>query len=131
MPEYKRERRATGRNSVSFVGSMRLPGENAQEINILSLSVEGCSIEPTAFVATGGSVWLRLPGLESWESSVVWAEEGRADVKFKKPLHEAVVANLIERQQARSAARIRATQKANPLLEQVDIRARLGLKRRG
>jgi hypothetical protein len=104
---------------------MRMSGKIARQIKVLDLSATGCSVEPAAFVSAGQIAWLRLPGLESWEATIAWVREGRAGLEFKKALHPAVVASLIERQEARRSATVITPQKIDP---PINIRSRLRSK---
>jgi hypothetical protein len=89
------ERRALDRRRVFLSGTLRVAGRPARSVKILDLSTGGCALEPGGSLKTHQLIWVRLPGLESWESSVAWMKDSRVGVQFKRPLHPAVLANLI------------------------------------
>jgi hypothetical protein len=60
-------------------------------IIVTDLSSGGCGFELDSHVDVGARVWLKLPGLESWCSRVVWFQDGRGGLAFDRPLHQAVV----------------------------------------
>ena len=60
-------------------------------ITVVDMSTHGCGIETRATLEVGARVWLKLPGLQSWSSRVIWAADDRAGLSFDQPLHEAVV----------------------------------------
>jgi hypothetical protein len=123
--ELEPERRISERSVTTLNGSIRLPGRIARHIKVLDLSTDGCSIETAVFVMADQLVWVRLPGLESWESTVAWVKEGLAGLKFKYALHPAVVASLVERQKAQSNATVIGLQKVDRPIEPINVRARL------
>lgn len=86
------DRRRFQRHPVSFgaglSGSNDRPGS---PVTVVDLSTHGCGIEVSGHCEPGSRVWLKLPGLESWPSRIVWAEGNRAGLSFDRPLHQAVV----------------------------------------
>lgn len=55
------------------------------------LSTEGCCIATCEPIQVGEMVSVRMEGLEPWNGTVVWADEGQIGVKFDRALHGAVV----------------------------------------
>lgn len=86
------DRRRFERHPVSLgAGLARANDRPAAPVTVVDLSTHGCGIELAGHCEPGARVWLKLPGLESWASRIVWAEGNRAGLSFDRPLHQAVV----------------------------------------
>lgn len=90
----KAERRMAPRSETRLDISVRERGRTALTSRIVSLSRLGCAISGYRFVAPGGPVWIKLPGLESQAGHVAWCEEYDAGISFDQPLHPAVLARF-------------------------------------
>lgn len=90
----KAERRMAPRSETRLDISVRERGRTALTSRILSLSRLGCTIAGYRFIAPGGLVWIKLPGLESLSGHVVWCHEYDAGISFDQPLHPAVLARF-------------------------------------
>lgn len=88
------ERRMAPRSETRLDVSVRERGRSALTARIESLSRLGCSISSYRFIAPGGLVWIKLPGLESLSGHVTWCHEFDAGVSFDQPLHPAVLGRL-------------------------------------
>ncbi len=86
-----KDQRRYMRYAVRLDGSLGEASRPTSQIIVIDLSTHGCGIETSANLTTGARVWLKLPGLESWPSRVIWAQDGRAGLSFDRPLHDAVV----------------------------------------
>jgi hypothetical protein len=95
--EIELERRSLCRHEVCFDGTLRSTGKSARQITILDLSTGGCAIDPAGFLTLNQLVWVRLPGLESWEASVAWVKQGCAGIRFSRPMHAAVIERYVSR----------------------------------
>ena len=86
------DRRRFLRHPVSVgAGLSGESGRPGSPVTVIDLSTHGCGIEVSGHCEPGSRVWLKLPGLESWPSRIVWSEGNRAGLSFDRPLHEAVV----------------------------------------
>jgi hypothetical protein len=86
------DRRRFMRHPVSFGAGLSSGNDRpAVPVAVVDLSTHGCGIEVSGHCEPGSRVWLKLPGLESWPSRIVWAEGNRAGLSFDRPLHQGVV----------------------------------------
>ena len=86
------DRRRFMRHPVNFGAGLAPSNDRpAAAVTVVDLSTHGCGIEVSGHCEPGSRVWLKLPGLESWPSRIVWADGSRAGLSFDRPLHEAVV----------------------------------------
>jgi hypothetical protein len=88
--------RGAPRASVRIAASLRVPAKPSGPVTVTDLSARGCRILTRQRLAPDMIVWLRLPGLESWYATVVWAAAGAAGLDFERPFHPAVVDKLID-----------------------------------
>ena len=87
--------RGTPRASVRIAASLREPAKPSGPVTVTDLSARGCRILTRQRLAPGTTTWLRLPGLESWCATVVWAAGGAVGLDFDRPFHPAVADKLI------------------------------------
>jgi hypothetical protein len=85
--DARRYQRVAVRLGAGFEG----PERPSSRVAVVDLSTHGCGIEIDSHVESGARVWIKLPGLQSWKSRVVWSDNGRAGLEFESPLHPAVV----------------------------------------
>jgi hypothetical protein len=86
------DRRRFMRHPVSVGAGLASSNDRpGSPVTVVDLSTHGCGIEVEAHCEPGSRVWLKLPGLESWPSRIVWAEGNRAGLSFDRPLHQGVV----------------------------------------
>ena len=67
-------------------------------VSVRDLSPEGASLNLVDRVEIGETIWIKLDGMESFESKVRWTRDFVAGVQFAKPIHSSVFAMLVERQ---------------------------------
>ena len=89
------DRRRHLRRPVNIGAGLREPERPASSVTVVDLSTDGCGIELASHVTVGARVWLKLPGLESWDARVAWCDDGRAGLQFIRPLHPAVVSRYV------------------------------------
>jgi hypothetical protein len=89
------EKRAVVRYATQFNASLREPGHSSIPVDVFDLSINGCRVVARSKFNVGRKVWLRLPNLDSWIATVVWAERDYAGFKFDAPLDPAVVEGLV------------------------------------
>ena len=80
------------RSPVHLGAGLRTPERPTSPVTVTDLSTHGCGIELSSHLTAGSRVWIKLPGLESWDARVVWEQDGRAGLEFARPLHPSVVA---------------------------------------
>jgi hypothetical protein len=86
------DRRRFMRHPVSVGAGLASSNDRpAAPVTVVDLSTHGCGLELSGHCEPGSRVWLKLPGLESWPSRIVWADGNRAGLSFDRPLHQAVV----------------------------------------
>jgi hypothetical protein len=86
------DRRRFMRHPVNFGAGLAASNDRpAAPVTVVDLSTHGCGIEGGGHCEPGSRVWLKLPGLESWPSRIVWAQGDRAGLSFDRPLHPGVV----------------------------------------
>src|SRR6187551_3542220 len=85
--ELQPERRTTMRGSTDLQVSVRQRGKHKVQARLSNLSCSGALVRDCAISAGDQPLWLRLPGLESWEAVVRWKEPGVLGVEFERPLH--------------------------------------------
>jgi len=95
VPAYEGpERRTALRRSPPMVISMREAGRHQVPATLTSFSHLGCSLEGATLSGTDGTVWIRLPGLESQPAQCRWKTYGAAGFEFERKLHPAVADQL-------------------------------------
>ena len=86
------DRRRFMRHPVSLGAGLASSNDRpGAPVVVVDLSTHGCGIEVAGHCEVGSRVWLKLPGLESWPSRIMWAQDDRAGLSFDRPLHQAVV----------------------------------------
>lgn len=89
------EGRRAERRMVNLAASLREPGATVADVDVHNLSSDGFMAHTDIALEVGGTVWLKLPGLEAQKSSVVWAEQGKAGFQFDSPLHRGTLEQLL------------------------------------
>lgn len=92
------ETRKAERAETAIAAGLRQRGTGAVvAIRIIDMSTSGFRAAVQIDVMPGTEVWLKLPGLESLPSRVVWMKDYSMGCEFARPLHPAVLANLLAR----------------------------------
>ena len=87
-------RRAERRDVVLGAG-LRQRGAHAVTVQVVDLSVTGFRAATHLQLMEGADIWLKLPGLESLHSRVVWMRGHLIGCEFVRPLHPAVLAMIV------------------------------------
>jgi hypothetical protein len=87
-------RRAT-RAEVALGAGLRQRGAHAVTVQIIDLSTDGFRAATHLELFPGSDVWLKLPGLESLHSRVVWMRGHMLGCQFVRPLHPAVLDMIV------------------------------------
>lgn len=88
------ERRAK-RAKAEVDAGLRQRGAGAVTVKIIDLSTSGFRASTHLELMPGTEVWLKLPGLESLASRVVWMDGYLMGCKFERPLHPAVLQTIL------------------------------------
>jgi hypothetical protein len=89
--------RQAERKHVALGAALRQRGAGGVTIRVQDLSTHGFRAETHLELLPGTDIWLRLPGLEAWHGRVAWAEGNQIGCAFERPLHPAVLDNLLRR----------------------------------
>ena len=89
------EGRQAERRVVNLAARLRDPGASVADIEILNLSITGFMAHGDVGLETGSHAWLKLPGLEPQNCTLVWVKDGKAGFEFANPLHPAQIELLV------------------------------------
>ncbi|HEX2762842.1 MAG TPA: PilZ domain-containing protein [Allosphingosinicella sp.] len=87
--------RRAERQDVVLGAGLRQRGAHAVTIQVVDLSVTGFRAATHLQLMEGSDIWLKLPGLESLHSRVVWMRGHMIGCQFVRPLHPAVLAMIV------------------------------------
>lgn len=90
------ERNASRVNVTAQVG-LKLMGRNTFRVRIFDLSTDGCKVELVERPSLGDQMLVKFDGIEAMEAQVCWVEGHTAGVKFKNPIHPAVLDMIVKR----------------------------------
>src|ERR1043165_3504429 len=85
------EGRRAARAEVVLGAGLRQRGPRAGTVHVVDLSVTGFRCATHLELIPGADIWLKLPGLESLHSRVVWMKGHWLGCEFVRPLHPAVL----------------------------------------
>jgi hypothetical protein len=83
--------RRAARAEVVLGAGLRQRGAHAVTVQVLDLSVTGFRAATHLELMAGTDIWLKLPGLESLHSRVIWMKGHLLGCEFVRPLHPAVL----------------------------------------
>ena len=92
-----RKGRRVERVPVELGAGLRQRGASGVSVQVMDLSTEGFKAATHLELHVGSDVWLRLPGLESCQARVMWAEGHFIGCAFVRPLHPAVLDMIVAR----------------------------------
>ena len=81
--------RKAPRRIVNLAAALREEGATIAPVQIVDISLGGCRIDSDVPIEAGAQVWLKLPGLETKRSRVVWTQGRQGGCEFDVPLHPA------------------------------------------
>ncbi|MET0589312.1 MAG: PilZ domain-containing protein [Novosphingobium sp.] len=90
LPNQPTERRTAQRTSLHVPVTFRERGRSELSATMTSVSQTGCSVTGGGLTFEGSQVWVRIPGLESMLSRVIWNDGIRCGLWFEQALHPAV-----------------------------------------
>lgn len=88
------EGRRAERRVVNLAASLREPGADIADAEVLNLSTDGFMAHCTLPLETGQTLFLKLPGMVAQKCRVVWIDEDKAGFEFTAPLHRALIDQL-------------------------------------
>ena len=93
--EPESEGRRAARAEVVLGAGLRQRGAHAVTVQVLDLSITGFRAATHLELMDGTDIWLKLPGLESLHSRVVWMKGHLLGCEFVRPLHPAVLDMIV------------------------------------
>ena len=87
--------RKAERAEIILGAGLRQRGASAVTVQILDLSTHGFRAATHLELNEGTDIWLKLPGLETWHSRVVWMRGHLLGCEFVRPLHPAVLDMIV------------------------------------
>ena len=89
------EGRRAARAEVVLGAGLRQRGAHAVTVQVVDLSITGFRCATHLELMPGSDIWLKLPGLESLHSRVVWMRGHWLGCEFVRPLHPAVLDMIV------------------------------------
>jgi hypothetical protein len=94
----QQERRARSRSSIRMNIGLRESGSASETAIALYIAEAGCGLMSQSALPRGYSLWVELPSVEPLYSTVAWSSDGRLGVSFNRPLHPAVLRNVLAKE---------------------------------
>jgi hypothetical protein len=91
------EGRRVARHRANTMATARQMKQPNVMIHVVDISCEGCGFRSQRPFTVGARVWLGLPGIETWPSTVVWWQDGKGGLKFERPLQPVVAEGFATR----------------------------------
>ncbi len=89
------DRRADVRGTVDFSGRITTESEWRAACRVADLSRNGARLAVYSPLATGVTIWMRLPGIDQRAATVKWVDGLTAGCAFHDPLSEGEIAALV------------------------------------
>ena len=100
------EARKSLRRIVNIAAALREEEATTSRAVVLDISVGGCRLQTEGAIKAGGEVWLKLPGLETRRSRIVWTDGTLAGCEFEMPLHAGELALLMPNKPSKKASEV-------------------------
>lgn len=84
------DRRHIARWRTTTRALIKRPCKRPLAVDLYDISSEGCGLLSESTFEPGTWMLIDLPGLEIWSATVIWSEQGRAGLRFSRPMHPAV-----------------------------------------
>jgi hypothetical protein len=91
------DRRACGRVDVASSITLRPIGGFNHEVALHDVSIAGCRVELVESAELGEPLIARFPQLEPLVGALRWAKGATAGLEFTRPIHPAVLDQLLTR----------------------------------
>jgi hypothetical protein len=85
------------RSEVAIPAQLRVPGAARFDIALLDLSTTGFRCETFYGLTIGERVFVTIPTFAPFEAAIAWRDVFTYGCAFHKPLHEAVMAMIVQR----------------------------------
>jgi hypothetical protein len=92
LATFEEDGRRAERKEVLLGAGLRQRGAHSVTVQVIDLSVTGFRAATHLQLFEGQDIWVKLPGLESIHSRVVWMKGHMIGAEFARPLHPAVLA---------------------------------------
>jgi hypothetical protein len=89
------ERRGTERGPSIVSATLRQKRKPNETVTLTDITLTGCGFRSGRDVPVGTSVWLGLPGIETWTALVAWFKDGRGGLSFEQPLQPMAAARYL------------------------------------
>ncbi len=89
------DRRADAREAVDFSSRITTDNEWRAACRVADLSRNGARLAVYSPLATGATIWMRLPGIDQRAATVKWTYGLTAGCAFHDPLSESDIATLV------------------------------------
>ena len=100
-PALELKGRKSERVALELGAGLRQRGGSGVSVQIVDLSTDGFRASTHLELAPGSVVWLRLPGIESYQARVAWKRGQFIGCAFERPLHPAVLRMIVGRTRRR------------------------------
>jgi len=87
--------RTATRKDVILGAGLRQRGAHAITVQVVDLSTTGFRAATHLELDPGTDVWVKMPGIESLHSTVVWVRGHWIGCQFVRPLHPAVLDMIV------------------------------------
>ena len=100
------EARKSPRRIVNVAAALREEGATTSSATVLDISMGGCRLKTEGAVEAGSEIWLKLPGLETRRSQIVWTEGPLAGCEFEMPLQAGELEMLLPNKPSKKASQV-------------------------
>jgi hypothetical protein len=104
LPDH--DARKAPRRIVNLAAALRDEGAVTSAARVSDISTGGCRIEAENPLPEGTQIWLKVPGLETKRSRIVWADGRICGCEFEIPLHPGEIEILTPRRPSRKASEV-------------------------
>jgi hypothetical protein len=94
------EHRAAQRAPVDLQAGFRKAGYDSARAEISDISVTGCKVDSAVSLGPKTQVWIKFPGLQPMQATVIWTNGFEVGCEFSAPFYKPVLDNLLYRHQA-------------------------------
>lgn len=91
------ERRAARRTPVNLQAGFRKQGFDSARADVSDLSVTGCKVDSAVNLGPKARVWIKFPGLQPMQATVIWVNGFEAGCEFSAPFYKPVLENFLGR----------------------------------
>jgi len=91
------ERRAAPRTPVDLHAGFRKQGFDSARADVSNLSVTGCKIDSAMNLGPKARVWIKFPGFQPMQATVIWVNGFEAGCEFSAPFYKPVLENFLSR----------------------------------